>query len=113
MALTLVTNGQLSDASQLDQIINVLQRQTGQQESGQYVAAGWVNAGAQVVSDYYSSLSRGVTPSSASIDSSLGRSSQLNAPGTSFLSANGVQIFCLSSASANNATCGGNVILQF
>ena len=114
MALTAITNGQLSDASQLNQVIYALQRLAGQQEQGQYVLAGWNTGGGQAISYYYASISRGTTPSGVTVDHAVQLTTSLNAPGTTFLSSSGVQVFCLSTATASStSTCGGNITMQY
>ena len=113
MSLNTVTTGNTILASDVNQLVNVLQRPSGSTETGQYFLAGWTNAASQVVSVWISSLSRNATPVSVMIDTTLGKTSGLNAPGTSNLSANGFQAFCLSSAAANNQSCGGAYTIQY
>lgn len=113
MALTLVSNGQLSDASQLNQIINVLMQPSGGTETGRYIIAGNIYTNGAFISYYVCSLSRNATPVSASIDTADVSPTNLNAPGTSHLTNGGFQIFASNSSASTSSSAGGHYTINF
>jgi hypothetical protein len=116
MALTTVVVGGQINAADINQLVNVLQRSSGQSETGKYFLAGPIYATGAVVSVYICSLSRGATPVSVTIDEAdQAHTGGLNAtPSTGQLGANGFQIFSLSTTGPNvNARAGGNYTINY
>jgi hypothetical protein len=103
MALTLVANTNTILASDINQIQNVLQRQVGQTEVGDY----WLSAGVYVNGGsfgyFVSSLSRTSVPTGVVLGTALHAAANCNAPATDHLTANGFHVF--SSSTAINTGC--------
>jgi|SRR5216683_2139917 len=113
MALTLVTTGNTINAADLNQLVFVLQRQTGQTEVGDYyLTEGAYSIGA-TMGYYVSHLSRTSVPTGVVIDTSLQAASNFNAPGTDHLTANGFHVFALASAIATGCNVGGVYTTSF
>jgi hypothetical protein len=117
MALTTVSTGNTINASDLNQIINVLQRLTTQSETGAYYLgySSW-QTGA-LGSLWIPSLSRNATPSSSSVDSSLQAASNIVTSPPSLAVAvttsSGLQIVVASTTNTNNAHIAGVWVLNF
>ena len=110
MALTTVVTGGQINANDINQLVNVLQRSSGQSEVGHYRLAGGAYAISAVVSHWVNTLSRGSTPVSLTIDTLDGTPSNLNAPSAPLGNANagGFLIFATASAANGNCNCAGN-----
>ncbi len=113
MTLVLVNTGDTVQNTHINQFTNVLQRSSGQTEVGKYFIVIWSNAANDFGGEWIPTLSRGVTPVSASIDTSTSLDSNLNAPSTGHLDASGFQIFTSSKAASANMGFGGNWTVQF
>ena len=114
---TEVTFGQISDPSQLNQVIDILQRRSGQQEVGKYFLAGSVYANGAIISLYMPTISRNATPASVSTDvADQAPTGGMTGSGvaTGNLTANGFQIYSLTTTGPNvNARAGGNWTVQY
>ena len=113
MALSPVTTGNTILASDINQLVNVLQRASGQTETGSYwfeLAAFQTNANEGV---WVPSLSRGSTPVSVSIDTSITSPAGYNSPTTSQLNANGFWVGASATGSSNTCRVGGNYTIQY
>lgn len=106
MALTLVTSGNTIFASDLNQIIAVLQR-SGTSETGQYIIKGNAPAINNELSTYIHTTSQGVTPSSVSIDTSVLTTLGVGAPAVQNISASGFLVHVLSSGAGTDCHVGG------
>jgi hypothetical protein len=113
MPLNTVTTGNTILASDLNQVINVLQRAAGQTETGKYFLDSASYAIGAHVSQYMSSLSRGATPVSVVIDTADVGVVNCNAPTTSNLTANGFHVGVTSTAINVTAGCAGNTTIQY
>lgn len=112
-----VVFGQISDPSQLNAVVDILQRRVGQQETGKYFIAGPVYASGAVVAAYIPTLSRGTTPVSSSSDvADQAPTGGMNGTGvsTAQLTSNGFQVYSLNTTGPNvNARAGGNWTVQY
>lgn len=115
MALYSVSNGMSINSTDLDQIVNELQKASGVQEAGNYFLAGNTNQTAGVISNWVTFRSRYSTPVSATIDTStLASTGGAGSPATSNLAVNGFQVwFGVASPPQGNARCGGAYTIQF
>lgn len=113
MSLNTVTTGNTILAADVNQLVYVLQRQTGQTEAGQYKFAGSSYASGCWLGTYIPSLSRNTTPVSASLDTSIGLSTGLNTPSVSSLGASGFLVFSTSSTTNTTLLAGGNYTIQY
>jgi hypothetical protein len=114
MALTTVSNGNTANASDLNQVINVLQQPSGGQEKGTYWLGGNGYTTNAYIQQSISSLSRVSTPVSVSIDTAIqapiGNLTNILA-GT--INSGGFHVYGQVSSASSNAYCGGNYTLQF
>lgn len=114
MTLYQVTTGTFINAGDINQLVQVLQRPSGQQETGKYYLTGNASSPSQSVGAYVGSLSRGSTPGgSVSIDTSDQAPSNCASPSTSNLTSNGFRVYTTSTTAANTVTCGGNYTISF
>jgi hypothetical protein len=113
MALTLVSSGNTIYATDIDQIINVLQQPSGGTEAGSYYITG--NASNTSSLGYFvSSLSRVSSPVSVSINTSITSPSNCNSPSTDHLNANGFHVYTTISGGASIASnVGGGYTIQY
>lgn len=114
MSLVTVVNGQLSDASQIMDIVNVLQVPVGGSETGFWFMAGNNNVSGGVLSLWVVFLNHFSTPSGVTINTSIGAP----AGGMGSLTVNnvtlsGFQIYANVSTGSNNATAGGGYTANF
>jgi hypothetical protein len=56
-----VVFGQVSSPNDLNQLVDILQRRAGQQETGKYFVAGWSGGSGDTLSNFIPSLSRNTT----------------------------------------------------
>lgn len=114
MALSTVTTGNVILAADVNQLVFVLQRQSGQTETGKYyLEAGLYTTGA-FLGQYMSSLSRVSVPVSVTIDEAdVAHTNNANAASTQSLTANGFQVHCNSSAANTDAKVAGNTTINF
>ncbi len=112
MALNTVTTGNTVLASDVNQLVNVLQRASGQTEAGRYhfVTSAYANTAA--VGGYADSLTRVSTPVSVSIDTSDGLSN-IGSVGTANLTASGFTYQGSGSGPNLNVSGGGSYTIQF
>ena len=109
-----VVFGQVSSPNDINQVVDILQRKTGQQETGKYFVAGLSTATSQTISNYIPTLSRQATPASVAFDTAdQAPSASLNAPNTGHLSAGGFQMFAISNAANGNNLWGGNFTVTY
>jgi len=114
MPLNTVTTGNTILAADINQVVNVLQRASGQTEVGKYMLEGNFYVSGAFVSVYIPSLSRGATPVSLVIDTADNApSANLNAPSTDHLTASGFHVFSTSTAISANQFCAGNYTIQY
>ena len=113
MPLNTVTTGNTILAADINQIVNVLQRAAGQTETGSYCLNGWAGAAGDAISTWVGSLSRGATPVSVVIDTSISSPSNCNAPSTDRLDANGFHPFTTSTGAATSCVCAGHYTIQY
>lgn len=114
MALNTVTTGNTVLASDINQLVNVLQRSSGQTETGKYYVNWGAYASGAQTSIYMQSLSRNATPVSVSIDTAdQAPANQANSPSTFNLTANGFRIFDNSTGISTNCIAGGNFTIQY
>lgn len=113
MSLNTVTTGNTVLAADINQLVNVLQRAASQTEGGKHILNGWSNASGDTIGQYMQSISRGSTPSSVTIDTSDYSATNLNAPTTANLTANGFFIKATSTGATTSAFVGGNFTIQY
>ena len=114
MPLNLVTTGNTILASDVNQLVQVLQRQSGQNETGHYWLGGWGNAANDGISCYIASLSRNATPTGAVIDTTdQAPSANLNNPITAHITQGGFQVYATTKAASTSESCGGVYTLSF
>ncbi len=114
MALYQVQTGMTINASDIDQLVQVLQRPTGSTETGKYYLtdSGYATGAAQ--GEYIGSISRGSTPAgSVSIDTSDQAPSNCSSPTTDHLTANGFRVSTTATATATVVQCGGNYTINY
>lgn len=112
MSLNTVTTGNTILAADINQLVYVLQRQSGQSETGKYYTSQSVYVNGGTLGTYYSSLNRVSVPISATIDATDAQTN-CNAPSNDHLTANGLHIFSSSTGISNSVNLGGNVTLNF
>lgn len=114
MALYTVGLNQTAQPTDLNQVVNVLQKPAGATEVGKYYWTFFATANGQVSGTYCATQSRNATPISVSIDHADGfPGSGVNAPVTSNLTAFGFEVFATATAAANNDGIGGNFTVQY
>lgn len=115
MSLSTVTTGNTILAADVNQLVNVLQRASGQTEAGKYFLAGPAYASNAVVALYMPTLSRNATPVSVTIDTvDQAPAGGMGTVQSGQLTANGFQIFSINSTGPNtNCRAGGNWTVQY
>lgn len=113
MALNTVTTGNTVLASDVNQMVNVLQRSAGQTETGKYFLTAPAYVSSASIGAYIGSESRGATTVSVSVDSADQAPSGVNAPNTDHLTANGFHIFTTSTGVVAGCNVGGNYTIQY
>ena len=113
MPLNTVTTGNTILNTDINQLVNVLQRAGGQTETGGYYLNGWSGASGDNISAWIGSLSRGATPVSVSIDTSTQSPVNCNSPTTEKLDANGFHALTSSTVATVSAYCGGHYTIQY
>jgi hypothetical protein len=113
MSLIRPSTGNTIAASHVDQLVDVLQRSSGQTETGKYVISMAIYTSNGSCSWYYPSLSRGATPVSVSVDHADIGFSQCSSVNATNLTANGFEIYLGSTTSGSNGGCGGNVTISY
>ena len=114
MALNTVTTGSTVLAADVNQLVQVLQRGSGQTEAGKWFlfSGGYQNA--WIVSQYIVSLSRNSTPSSVTIDTADQAPTQAaQTPATQNLTANGFVVDYAVNGLSNTSRAGGNYTIQY
>jgi hypothetical protein len=114
LSLYTVVTGQVANAADLNQLVNVLQQPSGGQEKGKYALGGnWAGTGSGFFSTYVPSLSRNTSPVSVAIDTAdqapIGGAV---APGTDRLSSSGFHVYS-SMTNGNNGSMAGNYTIQY
>jgi len=100
----------------INQLVNVLQRASGQTEAGKYFIAGSVYANGAVISVYVPSLSRNATPVSVTLDTAdQAPTGGVTGGATTILTGNaGFLAYSLSTTGPNvNARMAGNYTIQY
>lgn len=110
--VTPVTGGQIN-ASDVAQLVQVLQRAAGQTESGKYYFTFWAAANADTAGIYCPSLSRGSVPVSVGIDHADAFPAGVNAPLPSNLTAFGFEVYTAATGAGVNYGVGGNWTIQY
>jgi hypothetical protein len=113
MALTTVSTGNTINASDVNQIINVLQRLSSQSETGAYYLGYSAYQTGALGSVWVSSLSRNATPSSSSVDQSLQSASNCGSLAVANTSSSGLQITVSATGPTNNAHVAGIFVLNY
>lgn len=114
MPLYTVVTGQFINAQDVVQLVNVLQRPSGQQETGKYFLTQSASGSSQSFGEYVNSLSRGSTPGgSVSIDTSDQTPSNCASPTADHLTSNGFRVSSTSTGAANTVVCGGNYTISY
>jgi len=113
MPLTLVSNGNTVQATDVNQIINVLQRPSGQSETGNYYIQGSSYASGARIAMYMRSTSQGATPASVSIDTTIVSPSNMGTPTTDQLTQYGFHIFGSSNAVNVDAKAAGAFTINY
>jgi hypothetical protein len=114
MPLTRPSTGATIAAAHVDQLVDVLQRLSGQTETGAYYITGTSSTGGAASIGYYvSSESRGVSPVSVSIDTSIQAVQNFSAPGTDHATANGFHVFANTTGNTSAANVGGVYTLSY
>lgn len=112
--LSPVTSGNTIYASDVNQLVSILQKASGSQETGKWFLAGNAYATDAAFSLYMPLLSRYATPVSVSVDTSdqtpVNMSSTIH---TNHLSSGGFQIWATSTGVTANAYGGGNWTVNF
>ncbi len=112
MSLTLITNGTLSDASQLNQVINVLMQPSGGTEAGRwFVEAGTYETNSTIGCDIIS-RSYGGAAVSVSIDTSDTSPTSLGTPTTQALTTGGFYIIASGTSASHTPRAGGRYTIQ-
>lgn len=113
MALYTVANGDVFNATDLNQVVFDLQRATGTQEQGKYFIAGSGFTGG-AVSTWVSFRSKVSSPVSVTIDTSTqAPTGNLNSPFTAFITSTGYQVVSTLNANNANGRAGGVYTTQY
>ncbi len=113
MTLYTVTNGNIANDRDLDQVINVLQRPAGQQETGKYYLQGGLYATSAQLSAYIRTLSQGSTPVSVSIDTADFVAFHVNAPVVQIQTSYGFSVHTTATAADTECHVGGNWVVNY
>lgn len=113
MSLYTVSSGTTINAQDVNQLVNVLQQQSGGQELGKYYLTFNASASGYFGSVWIVSLSRVSTPVSVTIDTSIANPVFCNNVATSNLGTAGFQIFAQSTGANGNCRVGGVYTIQY
>ena len=113
MSLNTVSTGNTILAADVNQLVNVLQRASGQTEVGKYLLNGWGSAASDFISQYMTSLSRVSVPVSVTLDEADIAHTNCNAVSNDTLTANGFHVFTTTTAATTNARVAGNATINF
>jgi len=113
MSLYQVVTGAFINAADINQVVKILQQPSGGQETGKYFLIDSSYAVGASTGDYISSISRGATPVSITIDTADQAPSNCNTPSTSHLTSNGCSVSTTSTAINTTMQAGGNYTLSF
>lgn len=108
-----VTTGSTINAADINQLVNSAQRPSGGQETGSYYLNGWSNASTDNISQWIPSLSRGASPVSVSIDTSIQAAVNVNAPSTEKLNANGFHVLTTATGATVSGYVGGAYTISY
>src|SRR5258708_551956 len=108
-----VVTGVFVNASDINQLARVLQRQSGDQETGKYYLTGSSHAIGAALGALVPSISRGSTPASVSIDTSDQAPSNCGAPATDHLTSSGFRVSTTSTAVATSVQVAGNYTIAY
>ena len=100
-------------APDLNSLIYVLQRQSGQSEIGSYYLTEGAYAANATQGYFVWSLNRVSVPVSVTIDTTLNAPSNFNAPSTDHLTANGFHVFAGATGIATGCNVGGLYYINF
>ena len=110
----LVATGQYINASDINQLVQILYRPSGQQETGKYFLTQSASGSSQSFGEYVNSLSRGSTPGgSVSIDTADQTPSNCASPTADHLTANGFRVYSTSTGVANTVVVAGNYTISY
>ena len=112
-SLNPVSTGNTILAADINQLIYVLQRPSGQTEVGSYFLTGVGTSGITGLGGWVPSQSRNATPVSVTIDTSLQSPTNCNTPNTFHLGQNGFQLATQYTSSTSAANVGGNYTIQY
>ncbi len=113
MTLNVVTTGNTVLAADINQLVNVLQQQSGSTEVGKYYLAGWGGTTGDKIMCCITSLSRNSTPVSVTIDTAIVSPTNVTSPITTHLTSCGFAIETTTTGATVNGGCGGNYTLQY
>jgi hypothetical protein len=114
MTLYQVSTGQTVNASDINQLVSTLQQQPGGQELGTYYLTGVSPAGGITgLGAWCPSQSRGSSPVSVSINTSIQSPVNLLTPTTDHLSSYGFHVFAGYTAGNTAANVGGTFTIQY
>lgn len=113
MALTTINNGAVSNITDVNQYINMLQQPSGGSETGRYFLSGACYTTGATLAKHHKSISQFSTALSVSIDTSVQAASGLNAPTTNFVDAKGFKVTATSTGTNTNAKVGGVYTLSY
>jgi hypothetical protein len=91
----------------------VLEQPSGGTETGKYVLSGWGSVNTDHISHYMVSISRTSVPVSVVIDTVDIAATNINAPATALLTANGFQVFSTPTGATINASVAGNSTINY
>lgn len=110
MSLYTVTSGQVVNAADLNQLVNVLQVGSGGTESAKYwVQAGTGNGTGWVIGDWIQTKSAQSVPVSVIVDTSITSPLNVNAPNTQQLNSSGFFVGAGSTGGPSNTSRYGGV----
>jgi hypothetical protein len=114
MSLSTPVNGGTVQASDISQLVKVLQETSGSTEVGKYYLQGGGNVSGWVVSNYMVSLSRTSVPVSVSIDTAdQAPAASAGTPTAIQLTFGGFQVQFAVTAVTNTARAAGNSTIHF
>src|SRR5438309_665089 len=109
-----VQTGFYINAADINQLAVILQRPTGQQETGKYFLVDSSYAIGATIGDYIGSISRGSTPAgSVTVDTVDQAPSNCSTPHTDHLTSNGFRVTTTSTAIATSVIVGGNYTINY
>src|SRR5215469_9580915 len=108
-----VATGQTINANDINQLAVILQRPSGQQESGKYYIVDSAYTAGATIGDFVASISRGAVPISVSVDTTDQAPLNCGAPITDHLTSNGFRVYTTSTAQATQATVAGGYTISY